>query len=264
VTILRSRDNPRIRRWRRLIADRQSRRRARRAWIEGTRLIAAFLDTGRTPVALILNAQAGASPDVSRLVARAGIAPVLLSKSVFAELADTETPQGIAAEIEIPDPAVESGDVAQCVFLDGVRDPGNLGSILRSAFAFGVQEMFLGGGCADPWSPKVLRAAMGAHFALRITETPDLAGRFTAFAGERICTVPQGGTPVQDLDLSSRHAWAFGGEARGVSTELATAATQLARIPMVQTAESLNVAIAAAICLYEAARQRRPAEPRRQ
>ena len=264
MTVLRSRDNPRVRRWRRLIADRQLRRRTGRAWIEGIRLIAAFLDAGGVPAALIVNAQAGASPELNRLIARSGIAPVLLAAPVFSELADTETPQGIAAEIEIPGPAAEAGDVAQCVFLDGVRDPGNLGAILRSASAFGVPEVVLGGGCADPWSPKVLRAAMGAHFALHVCETRDLAGRFAAFAGERICTVPHGGTPVQDLDLRERHAWAFGSEARGVRAEVAGAATRRACIPMVQAAESLNVAIAAAICLYEAARQRGLPAPRRQ
>ena len=180
----------------------------------------------------------------------------MVSASLFAELADTETPQGIAAEIEIPQLAAHAAESAHCVFLDGVRDPGNVGTILRSALAFGVPEVVLGGGCADPWSPKVLRAAMGAHFGLQLRETADLADRFADFAGERICTVARGGTPLHALDLRGRHAWVFGGEARGVREAVAAGATVHACIPMAAATESLNVAVAASICLYEAARQR--------
>ncbi|KPK06016.1 MAG: hypothetical protein AMJ64_10255 [Betaproteobacteria bacterium SG8_39] len=250
MTILRSRDNPRIRRWRKLITDRNARRRARCAWIEGTRLVAAYLGACGAPVTLVISDQAGESPEVTKLVARAGIEPVVLSAAVFASLADTETPQGIAAEIEIPDSPVATEIVAQCVFLDGVADPGNLGAILRSVAAFGVPEVVLGGGCADPWAPKVLRAAMGAHFSLR--------------AGDRLCTVPRGGTPLHEVDLRGRHAWVFGSEGKGVRDAVATAATRQVCIPMAETAESLNVAVAASICLYEAARQRRAPLPHRQ
>lgn len=257
MTILRSRDNPRLRRWRRLIADRQLRRRERRAWIEGLRLVSAYLDAQGKPVTLILSAAAHDNAELTRLVARSGMTPVVLSSALFAELADTETPQGVAAEIAIPDVPVPAADIAQCVFLDGIQDPGNLGAILRSAAAFGVAEVVLGGGCADPWSPKVLRGAMGAHFALRLHETAELALRFAEFAGARICTVPRGGTPLQDIDLRGRHAWAFGGEGRGVSPAMLEASTLRACIPIAQATESLNVAVAASVCLYEAARQRR-------
>lgn len=257
MTILRSRDNPRVRRWRRLIADRQARRRAARAWIEGARLVAAYLAARGAPVALVVSAQACDSREVRGLIARAGVAPVVLSASVFRSLAATETPQGIAAEIAIPDSPPEDVAGEPCVFLDGVQDPGNLGAILRSAAAFNVAEVVLGAGCVDPWSPKVLRAAMGAHFTLRLRETDELARRFAAFKGERICTVPNGGLPLPTIDLRRRHAWVFGGEAHGVREDTARAATLDVCIPMAESAESLNVAIAASICLYEAARQRR-------
>jgi TrmH family RNA methyltransferase len=246
-----------VRRWHRLIADRQTRRRAGRAWIEGARLVGAYLEARGVPVALIVSAQASETREVGELVARAGVAPVVLAASVFRRLASTETPQGIAAEIEIPVAPPEEDGTESCVFLDGVQDPGNLGAILRSAAAFGVPEVVLGAGCADPWSPKVLRAAMGAHFALRLRETDALAQRFAAFVGERICAVPRDGTPLNETDLRGRHAWAFGGEARGVGEATARAASLRARIPMAGSTESLNVAIAASICLYEAARQRR-------
>jgi len=232
------------------------RHRTGRAWIEGTRLVRAYLEAQGAPVALIVSNQAGAGGEVAALVARAGVTPVALAASVFKSLAGTETPQGIAAEIEIPPAPPEDSDAEPCVFLDGVQDPGNLGAILRSAAAFGVPEVVLGRGCADPWSPKVLRAAMGAHFVLRLRATDALAQRFAAFAGERICAVPRDGTPLHAVDLRGRHAWAFGGEARGVSEATAQAATLSACIPMSGSTESLNVAIAASICLYEVARQR--------
>jgi len=256
MAILQSRDNPRVRRWRRLIAERQTRRRTRRAWIEGLRLVRAYLDARGAPVSLIVSAAAAESHEIAALVARASIEPVVVSASLFAELADTETPQGIAAEIEIPHPPEHGAQPAQCVFLDGVADPGNVGTILRSALAFGVPEIVLGGGCADPWSPKVLRAAMGAHFVLRLRETSDLASCFAAFEGTRICTVAAGGTPLHALDLRGPQAWAFGSEARGVRDAVAAGATLRACIPMAAPSESLNVAVAASICLYEAARQR--------
>lgn len=264
MTILRSRDNPRVRYWRRLIEDRQLRRRAQRTWIEGARLIAAYLDAHGEPLTLILSAAAQDNAEIARLVARTGITPVVLSSSLFAELADTETPQGIGAEIALPQPPPPAADLAQSVFLDGIQDPGNLGAILRSAAAFGVPEVVLGSGCADPWSPKVLRAAMGAHFALCLRESAELWLRFAEFAGERICTVPRDGTPLQEIDLRGPHAWAFGGEGRGVSRAMLEAATRRACIPIAQTTESLNVAVAASLCLYEAACQRRAPTPPRQ
>lgn len=256
MTILRSRDNPRVQRWRRLVADRQVRRRLGRTWLEGTRLVRAYLAAHGGPIALIVSAQALDTAEVAALVRDAGVAPVVLRPALFAALADTETPQGVAAEIKIPRAAVALDCVAQCIFLEGVQDPGNLGAILRSAAAFDVRDAVLSG-CVDPWAPKVLRAAMGAHFVMRIQETRDLPALLQQFDGTRICTVPHGGTPLHALDLGGRNAWVFGGEGQGVSGATAAAATTLARIPMAVSSESLNVAVAASVCLYEAARQRR-------
>lgn len=255
MTILRSRDNPRVRRWRRLVTDRQARRRLGRTWIEGTRLVRAYLAARGSPVAIIVSAQALDTPDIAGLVRDAGVAPTVLASPLFDGLADTESPQGVAAEIDIPRVTSALDNVEQCIFLEGVQDPGNLGAILRSAVAFGVADVVLGG-CTDPWAPKVLRAAMGAHFALCIQETMDLRALLQRFDGERICTVPHGGTPLQAVDLRGRNAWVFGAEGQGVSAATASIATTLARIPIADSSESLNVSAAASICLYEAARQR--------
>lgn len=252
---LRSRDNPRIRRWQRLVRDTRARRSERRAVIEGAHLLAAYLAHGARPLALLLSETGLGHSEVALLAQRAGIEPVLLTDSLFGTIADTETPTGIAAEIEIPFGEERLSESAGCVFMDGIQDSGNVGTIVRSAAAFGVRDVVLGRGCADPWSPKALRAGMGGHFALRLSEATDLAAMIERFGGTIVCAAARGGTPVHELDLGGRIGWIFGSEGRGVSEALAAKATLRATIPMTVGAESLNVAAAAAICLYETRRQ---------
>jgi len=256
VSAIRSRDNPRVRRWRRLRDDARARRAARRALLEGPHLVAAYLASGGTPAALLVSESALAREPARSLVARAGVSPAILADRVFAAIADTETPAGIAAEIALPQGAVELGASPGCVFLEGVQDAGNVGAILRSAVAFGLTDAVLGGGCADAWSPKVLRAAAGAHFSLRILQGAALAAEIRRFGGRVLCTVPRGGVALRAADLSGRIGWIFGSEGRGVSAALSSAAHLRVTIPMAPPAESLNVAAAAAVCFYEAARAR--------
>jgi TrmH family RNA methyltransferase len=113
----------------------------------------------------------------------------------------------------------------------------------------------IGPGCADAWSPKVLRAAMGAHFSLRIAEMPDLAQALAQFGGPLVCTAPTGGTTPAATDLTGRLGWIFGAEGQGVSAAAAALATHRISIPLAPGAESLNVAASAAILFYERARQ---------
>jgi TrmH family RNA methyltransferase len=113
----------------------------------------------------------------------------------------------------------------------------------------------LGAGCADPWSPKVLRAGMGAHFSMALEEGAELASAIDRFAGRLCCTVPRGGVALAQADLAGRVGWLFGAEGQGVSAALAAKATLQVTIPMPGAAESLNVAAAAAICFYELSRR---------
>lgn len=251
--VIRSPANARVARWRRLLADPRARRTQGRALIEGPHLLAACLASGRRPLALILAEGAVASPEIARLAARADAPAIVLSDPAFRALADAEAPQGVLAEIELPGARPELGTASGCVFLDGVQDAGNAGAILRSAAAFGVAAAVLGPGCADPWSPKVLRAAMGAHFALSVGRSANLAAEMAAFGGRLACAVPRGGVPIRSADLSGRIGWIFGAEGRGVSGALAARAHLRVTIPIRPQADSLNVAAAAAICFYEAA-----------
>lgn len=253
MTVLTSKDNPRVRRWRKLAEDSRYRRKERRALIEGPHLLAAALEHGHKPVTLIATEEAMARPEISRLIEKSGLRAVLLADSVFRAVVDAENPPGLAAEIAIPD--VAGKDAVQTVFLEGVQDPANVGAIVRSAAAFGVGSVVLDRGCADPWSPKALRAGMGGHFGLGIQQHEKLGSQLTAFEGKLICAVPRGGVPIQEADLAGQVGWIFGGEGRGLSDETIRRAAQRVSIPMAPGTESLNVAAAAAICLYEASRK---------
>ncbi len=255
MTVLRSRDNPRLRRWQRLSRDSRLRRAERRTLIEGPHLLAAYLESGAAPLAVIVSESGSARAEIGALVRRTGRTPVMLGDALFRQIADAETPMGVAAEIAIPEPRQALGASTCCAFLEGIQDAGNVGAILRSAAAFGVSDVVLGRGCADPWSPKALRAGMGGHFALCVAQADDLAGAVARFGPTVLCTVPRGGSRLEAADLSGRTGWIFGAEGQGVSEALAARAHLRVTIPMPGPSESLNVAAAAAICFYERARQ---------
>lgn len=237
-----SRDNPRVKRWAKLARDARFRRSERRALVEGPHLVALA-----EPLVLLASESGLKRKEIQEILA--GREPVVLGDQVFRVFVDAESPPGIAAEIEIPKSAPLA---APAVFLEGVQDPGNVGTILRSAAAFGVKAAVLDRACADPWSPKVLRAGMGAHFALSIEETEDLPGRIGKFRCPVLCAVPRGGVNLAEANLSEPVGWVFGSEGAGVSEQLRKLAAQEVTIPMAASAESINVAAAAAICFYAA------------
>ena len=255
MTVISSRDNPRVRRWRDLMRDSGERRKQGRAIIEGENLIVAFLESGREVESLILSKAASSRPDFVALAMQSGTAPTVLSDPLFRSIVDVETSAGIAAEIAIPLATGKLGSADTCVFMDAIQDTGNVGTILRSAAAFGIRHAVLGKGCADAWSPKVLRSAAGAHFSMQISELVDLAAAMAEFGGRIACTLPRDGVPLANADLSGRIGWLFGAEGRGVSDALAARADLKVTIPMPGGAESLNVAAAAAICFYEFSRR---------
>jgi TrmH family RNA methyltransferase len=253
MSVLSSRDNPKVKRWAKLAQDARYRRSERRALIEGPHVLAAALEHRCKPVAILATEEGAADAEISRLIAASGVRPVLLSKGVFRAVVDAETPQGVAAEIAIP--AANSDIGARAAFLEGVQDPGNVGAIIRSAAAFDVGTLVLDRDCADPWSPKALRAGMGGHFNLQICQSEDLAAEIRAFEGAVAVTVPRGGTALSEALLNRSLAWVFGAEGRGVSESVAKLASVRVTIPVSSGLESLNVAAAAAICFYEASRK---------
>ena len=146
-----------------------------------------------------------------------------------------------------------------CLLLDDVQDPGNVGSMLRSAAAAGVGQVLLSKHCAFAWSPKVLRAGQGAHFYVDLHEDVDLAAwarDFREAGGAVVTMVATGGTDLYDTPFDAHMALAIGNEGAGISAALAAQATQRVTIPMPGGVESLNAAAAAAVCLFECVRQR--------
>ena len=243
--MLRSRDNPRVRHWSKLAQDPRYRRSQKRALIEGPHLVSAFLERGLVPLSILATEAGLANPEIASLAGKRS--PVVLSESVFRSVVDAENPPGIAAEIQIPDRKEEGGNR---VFLEGVQDPGNVGTIIRSAAAFGVRAVILDRDCADPWSPKALRAGMGGQFVLQISEVEDLGDEVERFEGRVVCTLPRQGVALDKADLTGTLGWLFGSEGKGVSAELQEKADLRITIPTAPATESLNVAAAAAICLY--------------
>ena len=181
-----SRDNGDFKRLRMLAASVAEQRACGRTLIDGPHLVACWLDSASKPRQLVVSESGAGKAEVRVLLTRDPSIPLIqLKDSLFRELSGTQSPVGILAEIDIPpapalDAALAGGD---WLLLDGVQDAGNVGSMLRSAAAFGVAHIFLGEGCAAAWSPKVLRAAQGAHLALHIREKADLAALIGGFPG---------------------------------------------------------------------------------
>ena len=257
LKLIRSRDNPRFKALRELATSTRERRKAGLALLDGAHLISAYRASGGIPEQLILSDSAAAKPEAAQLAAGAsGLGVLVLADSLFNDLAQVVTPTGIVALIRTPKPGPLPSRIERCVMLENIQDAGNLGSILRSTAAAGIRTVLLSQGCAFSWSPKVLRAGMGAHFSLAIFDNADLAAAVPRLSGRLICASGHARKSLYQADLRGPLAWVFGNEGSGVSAELSAAAAEQVCIPMPGKAESLNVAAAAAICLFEQVRQR--------
>lgn len=258
---IQSRENAWYKSLAKLASSSRERRRTGMAILDGPHLIEAWRAHGGIAEAIVASESGSARPDVDELL---GAAParvhVILPDRLFDALAQVATPVGILAVVATPAPAALPAAIGDALLLDGLQDAGNLGSILRSAAAAGVTEVFLGHGSAFAWSPKVLRAGMGAHFGLAIHESVGLEALAQRCSGQLVATDPRAEQPLDRVDLRGPVAWIFGNEGAGITPALAALATERVRIPMPGGTESLNVAAAAAVCLFEQARQRRAAE----
>lgn len=251
-----SRDNLRLKEAARLVASSRDRRKAGRCVLEGEHIIAAYCERYGAPETLIV-AESALERDGIRRLLDAVPAPrtLVVTESAWAEFAQLPPGRGAVAVIEAPRPkAAESADF--CLLLDGIQDPGNVGSILRSAAAAGVEQVLLSSQCAFAWSPKVLRAGQGAHFHLQIFEDVDLVEWARAYRGTVLAAVAAEGDSLFGVDLTPPIAIAIGNEGAGLSEALRLAAARSITIPMPGGFESLNAAAAAAVCLFEYVRQR--------
>lgn len=255
---LSSRDNPTVKHLHALASTARERRKHGQTLLDGAHLVQVALERG-APLALLVLSESGlAQPELAALVARcAHIEQILLPDALFAHVSPVDSPSGILAVLPLPAAPAEGPLGQTCVLLDGVQDPGNLGTILRTAAAVGVDEVLLTPGCAQAWSPRVLRAGMGAHFGLAIHEGVDAAQRLADFSGLILAADLRDAVDLYDLDLRGPVVWLMGSEGQGLSAPVAALANRKVMIPMPGGMESLNVGVAAAVCLFEQLRQRR-------
>lgn len=247
-----SRDNPLLQRLRKLQRDPGGYRREGEVWLEGEHLCSALRVRRERPLQAVIAESAWQQAPLRDLAAWAPRI-ALLPDPLFDTISTLDSPARIGFLWPLPErPAIDPA--AASVVLDRVQDAGNVGSILRSASAFGFGQVLALRGTALLWSPKVLRAGMGAHFGLRLIEglQPDDLGQLR---------VPAVGTSLQApawlhrADLPWPCAWIFGHEGQGVDAALLARCRQVVRIAQPGGEESLNVAAAAAICLHESARR---------
>lgn len=254
--LIASRANPAFKALSALASDPREPRRQGRTLADGIHLVTGCFAHGIAVQQLLVSESGQNHPQIAALLARAGgIDCLLLRDTLFREISGVAAPTGIAAVIAVPPPAqgVITGDA---VMLEAIQDAGNVGAILRTAAAAGVRDVVLGPGCAGAWTPRVLRAGQGAHFSLRIREQANLAATLATCGGIPVATVAREGESLYALDLRQPVVWLFGNEGAGLSAELVAAAQRRVTIPLAAASESLNVAAAAAVCLFEAARQR--------
>jgi TrmH family RNA methyltransferase len=254
-----SRDNPLVKRLRRLAGEVRERKRSGQTLLDGTHLVEAWLAAGRPLPQLLVSDRGLASREIAALLAAHPAIPCQqLADGLFNEISPAAHPTGLLAVIDVPPPpAIDP--TADTVLLDGVQDPGNLGSLLRTAAAAGFRQVLLSADCAQAWSPKALRAGMGAQAVLAVHEQADLAAFLERFSGRSYAADPAAPTTLDDEALAEPRqiAWVFGAEGQGIGPRVLAAVNRRLRIPMAAGCESLNVGAAAAVCLYETRRQRR-------
>jgi TrmH family RNA methyltransferase len=243
MKVITSRDNALVKRLHAMAASTSQQRRAEFVLAEGIHLASAFLDTGGVPHHCVVSESALDDAEAQAVLRRIDDQRVtMLPDALFKQVSTVVTGVGLLLLLDRETPVMADVIEHDCIVLDGLQDAGNVGSILRSAAAAGIRDVFCVTGTAYVWSSKVLRSGMGAHWHLRVPVA---------------LTDSHGAQAIDTLDLSGPHAWVFGNEGAGVSQAWRDASHVRVTIPQPGGMESLNVAAAAAICLFEQGRQRR-------
>jgi RNA methyltransferase, TrmH family len=238
-----SAQNPRVKQVRLLQAKARARHQQGRIVLEGARLVQDALAQGLEPDFILHTA------------AVTEFAGLLVSEAVMAAMSATQQPQGVIGVFPLP-AAQLAASANRVLILDAIRDPGNLGTILRTAAAAGVEAVLLAPGCADPYNPKVLRAGMGAHFRVPLAALawPEIV---SYCADMPVYFADSAGVQRYDqVDWTGRWGLIIGNEAHGPGQAATHLATGSVSIPLAAATESLNAALAAGIILFEAQRQR--------
>lgn len=258
--IITSAHNPGVKRIKKLLSSSAQRQREGRAVGEGVHIVRSYLDTGNLPEILVYAESALANQEIATIVDQidtVGVTELFVKDSLFESISDIHASVGVLMVFEIPRRHQPSELTEDAIILESVQDPGNLGTILRTTAAAGVERVYMSDGSASPWSPKALRAGMGAQFGVDIYESADVVELARHSSVSVLATDLSGAESLYKVDLTETTAWAFGNEGQGISNQLRDACTQTVLIPQAEGAvESLNVAASVAVCLFEQYRQR--------
>ena len=255
-TAISSRDNPIFKRLKKLAESARARRDAQMSVLDGEHLLVAYQDAGGQPHTLAR----AASFDAMRFAQLAARSPrakaIVLPDALFAELSPVATPTGMLAEVAWLAPT-EIANTPLVLVLEDIQDPGNLGSMLRTAAAAGATLAVLSRGCHDAWSPKALRGGQGAQFVLPMQQDVELAAWLNAFSGQSIALALGEANDFYTQDYAGATALVVGNEGSGLTAGVTLNANLCAQIPMPGRVESLNASAALAVAMFEVVRQRR-------
>jgi TrmH family RNA methyltransferase len=250
--------NPAYRRWLKLATQPRAVREFARTLAEGMHVAQAALAANIRIEGLLVRrgAKGEGVAALVDLIARRGANAFELPPVLFDRLSPVQASVGVMLEIAIPQPRSGTGITEDLVYLDGIQDPGNAGALLRVAAAAGVRWALAAAGTAALWAPRTLRAGQGAHFALNLIEGVQAEAAADGFGGRWIAAAAHDAEPLWAAELpATAVGWVFGAEGFGISEAMLARCRQRVRIPLAAGIESLNVAAAAAICLFERRRR---------
>lgn len=259
MKLITSKDNALYKEFKALATTHSARKKANRTLLDGIHLTQSYLDLDLQPIYCIFSENVISHPEAAALISRCealNVPCISLTNELFSAVSQVEHGVDISFIIDIPRSETLTQLTKSAVLLDQIQDPGNMGSILRSAAAAGIEYVYCAKGSAAAWSPKVLRAGMGAHFLLNIIENADL---FEVIQSSQIpvyATSSYAEKSLYQLELTQPVAWLMGHEGQGVSSALLDEVSETIIIPQLGPMESLNVAAASAVCFFEQVRQR--------
>ncbi|OFE43706.1 MULTISPECIES: TrmH family RNA methyltransferase [Acinetobacter] len=252
---LESKDNPKIKHLRGLIEQNSYRKKQGQTVLEGTHLCLAWLHENKKINSIFTTEHALSHPDYERILAKYTGAVFVISESLYKDLSTLGTSLACLAIVDLPSSSQTLDFKADTLILENVQDPGNVGTLLRSAAAAGIEQIICTKGSASLWSPRVLRAGMGAHFSLQTFENVTLEEVLPQFQIPVYVTSSHHAESLYSKNLRKACVWILGNEGQGVS-DYALQHAEAVSIPQPGGQESLNVAIAGSICFFEMVRQR--------
>ena len=255
IIFLESKDNPKIKHLRALIEQNSYRKKQGQTVLEGTHLCQAWLEQDKKLNSIFTTEKSLEHPEICDILDLYQGAVFVIAESLYRDLSTLGTTLPCLAIIDQPTSRQSLDFAADTLILENVQDPGNAGTLLRSAAAAGIKQVICTKGSASLWSPRVLRAGMGAHFSVQTFENVALEDVLSRFEVPVYVTSSHRSTSLYEQDLKEPCVWILGNEGQGAS-EYALEHAKSVAIPQPGGQESLNVAIAGSICFFEMVRQR--------